>query len=352
MAEEYFVAGFCMPWPTATQCIYDGEHVVDYRPGRMPDRAEVRLNAALDGYGVALFTFDNAFVNGKAVTGAKGASLPADIGSWGIDIDVDNSIEDGTAYAISDSAIFYWWKDAEIPDRQGGTWSGSGNVNLANVRWKGASSVTVTTEMGMESTLSIRPEAGISNTITLSNGRSITTEISYEMWPFSALESTPADISGNWSFGTAVGCWVCNDILRDDDLHEHYTTCYGCLEIYPCSKNPPSKHKYGPFPCGDDTHIGYACDTSEVAKHKLNASCTTHVNGDSCKITAFYPCQAHSHKYTCGYNYSFNTAGCGNSYTEAQKASHAIVFCDYCLDYYKACHTTCGSSESGHSFSQ
>ncbi len=274
MAENYTYAYHCIPdfAATSTPCSYGGEHAVTRTPGLMPSIAEVRLNAALYGYGEAQFTIDSATINGEPLVDYNGASRVAEIGSWGVNINVNDGIEDGTAYAESDSAVFYWSRWAYVPEKKGGTWSGAGTVRIANVRWKGTSSVTVSTEYGSESTVSVGFEPGISHTVTLSNGRSITTEISDDMWTFSAHDSTSK--SGSWSYAEELQCWICKSTLRDD-LHEHYTVCYGCLDTYPCFKHP--------------------------GNHVFEESCSkTDENGFTCTVEWFYQCVYHTHQFGSG----------------------------------------------------
>lgn len=281
MAENYTYAYHCIPdfAATSTPCSYGGEHAVTRTPGLMPNIAEVRLNASLWGYGEAQFSFASAFINGEKQVGYSGASRPVEIGDWGVNINVNDSIEDGTAYAIRDNAIFYWWQEDEIPAKQGGTWSGAGTVNIASVRWKGTTSVTVTTEYGHESTVSVGFEPGFSHTVTLSNGRSKTTEVYDEMWTFHAHESD--DKSGGWSYTEELKCWVCKSALRDD-LHEHYTLCNGCLETYPCFKHDDG-HEWVYEDCPDG-HAHYECDGSD---HTLLATCS------NCNEASVYKCAGH-----------------------------------------------------------
>ncbi|MDE0088426.1 MAG: hypothetical protein OXU23_22075 [Candidatus Poribacteria bacterium] len=281
MAKNYRYATVCIPdfAATSTPCSYGGEHALTRNPGKMPAIAEVRLNASLSGYGEAQFSFDSAFINGENQVSYNGASRVAEIGSWGVNINVNDSIEDGTAYAQSESAVFYWWQEDEIPEKESGTWSGSGTVKIANVRWKGTSSITITTEFGSESTVSVGLEPGISHTVTLSNGRSITTEVSDDMWEFNAHDSDSK--SGSWSFTEELQCWVCKSALQDD-LHEHYTLCYGCLETYPCFKHDDG-HEWVYEDCPDG-HAHYECDGSD---HSLLATCS------NCNEASVYKCAGH-----------------------------------------------------------
>ena len=123
-------------------------------------------------------------------------------------------------------------------------------------------------------------------------------------------------------------------------------TYEGCGQTYWLCKG--EDHEIITGECGYHDHK--KCTPGDCAP--IQASCSETANGDTCSVTGFYLCDEHMHKYQCGYNSSFKTPGCGVDYDEFTEDLHEIVFCDYCNNYYKKCHTSCGSSSSGHSFSQ
>lgn len=105
MAESYTYSYTCIPnlGGADSQCYYGGEHALDAVPFLMPNIAEVRLNASLTGYGEVQFSFDTAKINDEEQIGYNGASRTADIGTWGVNINVNDNIPDGTAFANQDT---------------------------------------------------------------------------------------------------------------------------------------------------------------------------------------------------------------------------------------------------------
>lgn len=234
MGSSYAYTQYCLQSSLTPQCSYGGFHYRAWAGNIIPEKAQVRLNASISGYGEAQFNLKSATVNGEQLAGG-GSIRSYDLGSWGININSDDNIPDGTAYAKRVSGIYYHYKQTPIPFNKGGTWAGSGQVQLASVRWKGTSSVSTMTSAGLSSQVSVSYVPSVSQTVQLSGGGSETTTVNYEMRNFADSESPSG--SGSWSVQGGLGCDKCKSTLRDD-VHEHYTQCNGCLVTYQCYKYP------------------------------------------------------------------------------------------------------------------